>query len=269
MAVSSRDGTQTIRRAAAFLREVASFHGPGVDLYRLSRSLDLSRSTAYRMLSALTEEGFLVKEGSNYSLGPTIAELGLFDISLREVTSITRPILHALATELQGYAVLNLRRCNEAICIDCCDRIGPPSPKRPLATGKRRPLGVGAASISLLTKLSQNEVAKVVELNSDRYERFHLDTKQVLEATKRAKSAGYAMSAGLLLPTYRIISVSFLINELMIASVSVAKHSAELLNSNHRSEVLDRLSHARSELEDRLSKFYRSAPGLIQDSEKS
>src|SRR5690606_5740583 len=72
-------GAQAIRRAVDLLRAVAMTQRRGANLATLSRATGLSRSTAFRMLHSLTEEGMLDYDPAThcYVLGRLAYELGL------------------------------------------------------------------------------------------------------------------------------------------------------------------------------------------------
>lgn len=235
----SRDGAQAIHRAAALLREVASFRGPGVNLTQLARSLGLSRGTAHRILAALTQEGFLEKEGALYRLGPIVSELGLANAPLREIVHVTQPVLQALAMDLKGYAAVNLRSSHEAVCIDYCDHS--PSPRKlPMTRGNRRPLGVGSASLAILSQLPQDEILQIILHNEHRYKRYRMSADQVLEAANRVKMCGYAVSTGRFVPGYRGVSIGFLIEGSGFGAVTISKPALQLTPAD-KDRVLDRL----------------------------
>ena len=72
-------GAQTVRRALALLRLVATGQEAGVRLTDLSEMSGLSRPTVHRLLQVLLDEG-AVERGAgsrNYRIGPEMLLLGL------------------------------------------------------------------------------------------------------------------------------------------------------------------------------------------------
>jgi DNA-binding IclR family transcriptional regulator len=94
--MSPSSGTQTLDRSLALLEAAAEIH----DLDQLAEEVGLTRSTAYRLLTALVQWGYLRhirREG--YFLGPKLIELGFKHYEDLHLPSIARPNLERL-TEL-------------------------------------------------------------------------------------------------------------------------------------------------------------------------
>ena len=69
----------------------------------------------------------------------------------------------------------------------------------PLVPGQRLPLGIGAGSLALLAPCADDEIAAVLEKNSDRYLDYggqRLDSGYFWSKVRCARAQGYAQSAG-------------------------------------------------------------------------
>lgn len=82
-------------------------HHPG----DLARSLDLPRSTVFRLLHTLESMGFLLRDdGANgYRLGPAVLGLGFEYLSALELPEIAQPVLEALRDATGASAHLAIR----------------------------------------------------------------------------------------------------------------------------------------------------------------
>jgi IclR family acetate operon transcriptional repressor len=94
---SSYTGTQAIRRAVAVLKafgpEPARLTPP-----QISQRTGLNRSTIYRLLSALEDEGLVATDrDGRYRLGPDMAVLGMLALRQIDLRAVARPLLQALA----------------------------------------------------------------------------------------------------------------------------------------------------------------------------
>lgn len=226
---SSRDGAQAIHRAATLLREIASFRESGVSLARLARNTGLPRGTAHRILTALANEGLLEKnaETAEYRLGPMLSELGLTNSLIKEVEAITHPALEALVAHTDGYALFNLQSADDAVCIDSCDSVRFRR-RLPMRQGNRRPLGVGASSLAILSCLSEEVMVDVAERNRGRYERYGLTPDRILDAARRTRERGYAVSTGRFVPGYRGLALGMVIPGWRIGAVTLSDLESRL-----------------------------------------
>src|SRR5690554_5618305 len=92
-------GTQSIHRAVAILRQVATYGHSGAKAGDLADGLGLDRATVYRMLRGLGVEGMVVQDSSTkrYRLGQTVYELGQAASFQYDLKDVCQPSLHHLA----------------------------------------------------------------------------------------------------------------------------------------------------------------------------
>lgn len=166
-------GAQSIRRTIAILRSVSRHNDTGVRLSNIAREVDLPSPTVHRILSVLLEEEFLAFDpaGKLYHVGPELYSMGAsthhfaiqdrFHSTIRQITDQTRDATY-----------LVIRSGNDGMCID--RSIG----KWRIQVlgyeiGERRPLGMGAAGLSLLSFLPKSEREAVLSANTPRYKKYY------------------------------------------------------------------------------------------------
>lgn len=195
-AAKSGSGTQTIQRAVAVLRVIASRGHAGLRLADIARHTRLEPPTVHRILRCLCEEGVAAQDTASrrYHLGHLAFELGLAaapQFSLRELCAHSLTVL----AELSGDTVfLTVRSGYDTVCID--RREGSyPIKALLLDVGTRRPLGVGAGGLALLMTLAADEVEEILHANATRFAAYaDLTVPRVSALVKRAQSLGYALN---------------------------------------------------------------------------
>src|SRR5262245_21172082 len=113
------DGTQAIRRAAAILKHIARGPEAGVSLRVVSEAMDLSRSTAHRILRCLLDEK-LIEHGSDsrrYVVGGLTFELGLAAANRQHEVMHWRATIDALSQQTGATVYLMGRSGNECVCL--------------------------------------------------------------------------------------------------------------------------------------------------------
>lgn len=148
------DGTQAIRRAAAILRLIGQGHAQGASLAEVGAAMQLSRSTAHRIMKCLVDEGLVKHDPARkrYVIGRLVYELGLTVTS--ETLEIARwsGAVARVAARTGATAYLMGRSGVEAVCLlkqegNAVIRV------IPVDIGQRRYLGVGAGATALLAAL--------------------------------------------------------------------------------------------------------------------
>src|SRR5579864_2632796 len=107
-----QNGTQSVERAVALLREVSAGGHLGLQLSDLAALCGLRKSTAHRILACLVREGLLRQRtyDRNYVPGPLLFELGLSSSPERgELQHAAKIKLAALAKETSGVAFMYYR----------------------------------------------------------------------------------------------------------------------------------------------------------------
>jgi DNA-binding IclR family transcriptional regulator len=161
-----RDGTQSIRRTVRLLRELIGSNRRGASSSELAVRAGLDRSTARRMLQCLVDEDLLAfdAETRRYSFGHLAYDIGLAASERLDLPQLCKPALARIADDTGDTVFLMIRSGDEAVCADRA--VG----SYPIKTfivdvGTRRPLGIGAGSLAMLSALPE-DVAELVLANN-------------------------------------------------------------------------------------------------------
>jgi len=112
-------GTQAVLRAIGLLKAFGA-NRSGMSLQTLAERVKLTKTTAYRLLSALESEGLVVRQanGNNYQLGPAVIELGSKALLTSDLRNEVRPWLEALAARSGETSTLEVLAGDRILILD-------------------------------------------------------------------------------------------------------------------------------------------------------
>ncbi len=155
----------------------------------------LDKATALRLLDVLLRNGFVVRNPANkrYSLGPEIFTLGAAAVARNDPRAVARASLIRLVRLFEDTAILSIPRGAESVCVDV--QAGTYAIRANyLEVGSRRPLGIGAGSLALLAFLPDAEIASLMPLISERFDRYPRYSERFLtQQIEQSRRRGYAV----------------------------------------------------------------------------
>lgn len=237
-AAAARSGTQSIERVVGMLRVVASRGRRGMRIADVVSLSGLPMSTCFRMLQRLEVEGLLVRDllTRKYHLGPLLHELGMLAQPRYHLSELCEPALRAVAELTQDTVYLSERRGPESICTSRA--LGAyPIKALTLDVGIRRPMGVGAGGLAILSALPEAEAELIVAANEARYAKFGAAFAPgfLREAIAQTRAQGHSFLDSAATPGAAAIGVAFPPDN-PIAAVSVAAISSRM-GPTRRAEV--------------------------------
>lgn len=186
--VSAGSQTRSLDRALAVLRCFGD-EQTGLRPAEVARQLQLSTSTAHRLVRTLTDHGFLEPAGQAYQLGPAMLELGLISYRHRGLQHVG-PELDHLMRVTGATADLAIRSNERALLVAggslANERVG----------GIRRPLHSTALGKVLLAWGRNGSPSRVAELAplQPLTERTITDPERLAGELERVRAAGYAVN---------------------------------------------------------------------------
>ena len=229
-------GTQSIQRAVAVLRILATARETGLGLSEVSKHAELAHPTTHRILSVLVAEGIVEQRPGTrrYRVGEQIPLLALSRRTRDPSLDIVRPHLRAVVGEIGDAGFFTRRVGLDTVCM--ARQLGT-YPIQVLAwdVGERRPLGVTNAGIAILSGMQTDAVRGVRAKTRSRFSRYGLSMEATLQEAARARAKGFAARAQALTPGTSAVSV-------VIRSSSGAAYGALTINAISR-----RLSPKRTE----------------------
>ena len=231
---------QSIDRAISVLQSICSRGGRGVRLGEVSTMTGLSKSTAHRILSTLIRSGLVEQEAPSTSLYPgfELLVMGAAAANRFGLSELAIEGMHRLADRTGDTVFLTARSGVEAVCVE---RVVGSFPIKTLTlnVGDRRPLGVGAGSLALVSFLNDEAANRCIEANAERYRQFGRLTSSVVRSlVQRSRRDGYSLNDARVIPDMSAIGLPVRgLNGQPVAALSVAAVSSRLEGQRRRSVV--------------------------------
>ncbi len=250
------DTVQTIEKAADILGLIASSGRLGARLTDIVARTALSKSTAYRLLTALVRAGLLDQEASSrvYFLGLKLVGFGEVAANRLGLADFGLDVVDALAAKTQDTIYLSARTGHEAVCLARASGAFPIKILT-LNVGDRSPLGAGAGSLALLAAMPDEEMRRIVRENG------HLAgvnpllaEAPLLDLVAETRRLGYARTDGRIVVGMSSIGVPVVASSgIPIAAISLAAIS-ERLSPERSVEIIALLQSEAAALAARLEK---------------
>jgi DNA-binding IclR family transcriptional regulator len=233
-------GAQSVRRALAVLRVLATGQERGARLTDVVSHTGLNRPTVHRLLRVLIEEGAVEQDPATrrYMIGGDVSLLGLARSARFPIRAIAEPHLRYLSEVLGDTAFLTIRNGADSVCID---RWPGSFPVKVLSIeiGARRPLGVGVSGLVLLASLPYAEAVEIVRRNTRKLQAMHVDPNELLERAARARELGYAFAPVGVVPGSRALAVPVCLGDgRTVAGLAIATITERLPEERVQSVVL-------------------------------
>ena len=190
-------GSQSVYRAIAVLRGVAKNNEKGITAKKLADEIGLTIQTTYRLLRVLLDEGLLTVDpfSKEYYLGLEMYQMG----SAAHVFSLANFLEGALQNiqEMTEETVfLFIRSGTDSLCLRRLDGKYPIR-ELTLINGSRRPLGVGAGGLALLSAMPNSLSDKIIKSNLHKYQNyFQTSIEEMQQDVLAAKSTGLSFNDG-------------------------------------------------------------------------
>lgn len=185
-------GTQSIERAFDILHLVASGSPEGLRLKDITERTALAGPTVHRILAVLQSRGLIERTaGARYVIGGEMTLLGLSS-NLRRFREIAAPTLRALSDAVGDAVFLSVRSAADTVCVD--RKIGDfPIQVLSIEIGSRRPLGISANAVAMLSRMSPTEAEDIIARNADRLSKYKTPLPILLERIAEAQRLGYVL----------------------------------------------------------------------------
>jgi DNA-binding IclR family transcriptional regulator len=191
------DGTQAVARAASLLREIALCETGEGSLAELAERLGLERPTAFRILRRLIHEGLVEQNPANkaYGLGPLLFELGLAAKPPMQLQGLASEALTHLAQESGDTAFAIIPSGMDSVCLDRQEGSYPVKALM-MNIGRRRPLGIGAGSLALLSAMPEARAEQILDHNAVRIrQQGETDARHLRSVVAQGRADGFVARA--------------------------------------------------------------------------
>lgn len=187
----------SLKRGVALLKLLATAGPRGLPLTELAARAGLPHPSVHRVLAQLGAERLVERhpELKRYRLGPLAFELGMAGSTMHDIRDLCEPAMDELARATEDTSYLVVRSGFDAVCLH--RREGSfPIRALVLEVGSRRPLGVGAGGLAILSALGADERADVIERVAPQLAAYHLDAEALDSASEAVRERGVALIEG-------------------------------------------------------------------------
>ncbi|WP_010137688.1 IclR family transcriptional regulator [Oceanicola sp. S124] len=181
-------GTQSIDRAFDILDAIARCSPSGISLKQICESTDIAKPTVHRILRTMLDRGIVERQADlKYHVGRELTLLGLSS-ELRRFRELASPAFSRLSEAVGDAVFLSVRSGLDTVCAD--RRIGTfPIQVLSIEIGSRRPLGISANSIAMLSCVSSAQAEEILVQNADRLSAYGVPLPtlraRIIEARRR------------------------------------------------------------------------------------
>lgn len=187
---------QTIDRAVMVL-QILGENRQGLRFTDIQKITGLTKPTTHRLLLSLESHNFVQHDRINrlYRLGRGLDTLSwMSNAKGGDLKQICMPSVLSLAAQSGDTVFFVVRDRQDTVCIA---RESGTYPIRAITVdvGSRRPLGVGAGGLAILSSLGDKDRQEIFNSISERLTDFRLTSRQtILKSVEKARSSGYSFS---------------------------------------------------------------------------
>lgn len=202
-------GAQCIHRAFLVLRVVSIGKEGGHGLNDIATATGLTRPTVHRVLTALMAEGAVEQRPKTQRyLASKYLNVAALRPASSPLLSAANPFLDEAVEKIGDTLSLTLRSGFETICV--ARRLGSyPIQVLSLGVGVRRPIGISASSIALLSSLSPAGARKILTKNEVHLQASGTTVRESMQTVARARERGYALRERGLVQGTKAVSIAF------------------------------------------------------------
>lgn len=250
----------SLKRGVALLKLLATAGRKGLALTELASKAQLPHPSAHRVLAQLIAENLAVHDSQTrrYRLGPLAFELGVAGSTMHDIRDLCDGAMNSLAKETGDTVYLVVRSGFDAVCMH--RREGEfPIRALVLEVGSRRPLGVGAGGLAILSAIDEEERLEIIERVAPNLAAFgKLTAQDLAEACIQTRADGAAVIQNRVSLGVRAVGVAFR-NSMShaVGALSVAALT-QRLNQRRTQQISEMLRKATQDVEVLMRK--RSGP---------
>jgi len=217
--VNGAQRVQSVARAAELLKALGAHGGPA-SVFDLADRCGLNRSTAWRILATLEDEGLVERDPATgrYEIGYALVALGAA-AGHEPLIRRAHPALRALAEACLETASLAVPRGMQLVYVD---QVQAPHVMAADWLGRATPLHATSTGKALLAWLSEDDIGAALPGRLERFTDTTITTRAVLRGElAQVRERGYAVSRGELEPALWGVSAPVLDRGRPVAVVSV------------------------------------------------
>ena len=201
----------SLKRGVVLLKLLATAGARGLALTELAAKSQLPHPSVHRLLGQLAAERLAIhdSETRRYKLGSLAFELGVAGSTMHDIRDLCEPAMTTLVKATGDTVYLVIRSGFDAVCMH--RREGDfPIRALVLEVGSRRPLGVGAGGLAILSAIGDEERVEIIERVAPSLSAFgKMSAVNLADACQMARSTGAAIIQNRVSLGVRAVGVAF------------------------------------------------------------
>ncbi len=161
----------------------------------IAKTLDINKSTAFGILKALEEAGYIIKDPSSkkYTLGREMFELSKMIFKRTDLTTIARPFLEKLSELVDETVFLGVREVDKVKIVDVIE--AKKDLKISSSIGTKLPIAAGAVGKLFFSLMKDEEILEFLDQNGfpQFTETSITDRERFLEEARKTRQNGYGI----------------------------------------------------------------------------
>ena len=232
---SAEGSSGALRRGLQILALLHRNHPASLSIQDISSQSGLPRPTVYRLLEALIDEGCATRcqQSGNFEYIGLGSRLPLQPLQHKNL-EVVMTRMKNIAQRTGDSVYLVIQNGVDSMCVH--RELGHyPIQVNSLAVGQRQPLGIGSGGLSILAAGSDEELERVIQVNTPRFTQYNgLSATTVKQLVHNTRSRGYAIIGSYAIPGVTGVGMAVFDNGKPIAGLCVSSTTERMSIAHQR-----------------------------------
>ncbi|TEA74264.1 IclR family transcriptional regulator [Allopusillimonas ginsengisoli] len=202
-------GPKTFARGLLIMDVMHRAGGDGLKVAEIARQTGVQRTTVYRFLDVLVEQGYLLEPDAQRRYVFNYARFAASSTLAGTIEQL-KPVLQRISAQTGDSSFLIRREDGDSLCVH--RELGSyPVQVLTVTIGYRQPLGVGAAGLALLSNLADDDIELVLAANDKKLVRFGgMTASQMRRLIQNTRERGWSAVGNAAVPGVMGVGVPIL-----------------------------------------------------------
>ncbi|WP_436933856.1 IclR family transcriptional regulator [Halovenus marina] len=224
----------------------------GGSLSDLLKEVDLAESTLYDHLETLKDNGFVVKEGSEYKISLKFLDYGMGAREQKKIVPVSGDSLTQLVEKTGGLGLISIEE--QGWCVFLKKEVGEQGVSSIARIGRRVPMHASSSGKAMLAFYTEQKVDDILERHGlDFYtEQTIVEKEELLEELSQIRDSKVAYNDSELVVGSRSVASPIIHNNRVYGAISITDSRQRIDNERFRNELPELVSAAANDIELRL-----------------
>jgi len=221
MTQRSGDEVRSVVKAHDVLERLREHDGAGVT--EIAAGLDMGKSTVYKYLSTLRNQGYVAKDGDSYHLGLKYLDFGMHARNNHRVVPLARPSLENLVEQTGEIGWCTCEENGELVTLDIAVGEQDINQKFRGQIGNRVYLHAHAGGKAILAKYDDDRVADIIDTHGipEYTDETITDREELFDELDRIRDRGVAFNDEEAIKGYRAVGAGITQHGDVLGSITI------------------------------------------------